>query len=86
MLPDKLVMAGITVLIFVTDYNILAPLDKKKSKKFWVQNKLRSKNAAQGRIMQALYATPAWACCFYVFTYFTLFLSGGVWNFLMHDV
>ena len=43
MLPDKLVMAGIFVLIFVTDYNILAPLDKKKSKKFWVQNKLRSK-------------------------------------------
>ena len=34
MLPDKLVMAGIFVLIFVTDYNILAPLDKKKSKNF----------------------------------------------------
>ena len=43
MLPDKLVMAGIFVLIFVTDYNILAPLDKKKSKKFWVHKKLRSK-------------------------------------------
>ena len=23
--------------------------------------------------MQALYATPAWACCFYVFMFFTLF-------------
>ena len=33
MLPDKLVMAGIFVLIFVTDYNILAPLDKKKVQK-----------------------------------------------------
>ena len=30
--------------------------------------------APKGGIMQALYATPAWACCFYVFTYFTLFL------------
>ena len=25
--------------------------------------------------MQALYATPAWACCFYVFTFYTSFLS-----------
>ena len=27
------------------------------------------KNAAQGGIMQALYATPAWACYFYVFNF-----------------
>ena len=32
------------------------------------------KNAAQGGIMQALYVTPAWACCFYVFTFLPLFL------------
>ena len=51
MLPDKLVMAGIFVLIFVTDYNILAPLDKKKSKKFWVQNKLRSKKNLVWKIL-----------------------------------
>ena len=25
--------------------------------------------------MQALYATPAWACCFYVITFYTSFLS-----------
>ena len=31
--------------------------------------------------MQALYATPAWACCFYVFMFFTLFLWEGWWIF-----
>ena len=35
----------------------------------------------KGGIMQALYATPAWACCFYVFMFFTLFLWEGWWIF-----
>ena len=41
----------------------------------------------KGGIMQALYATPAWACCFYVFTFLHYFFEGGCWFFscTMHE-
>ena len=35
--------------------------------------------------MQALYATPAWACCFYVFYLLNYFFEGGDEFFYMHD-
>ena len=51
-----------------------------------LKTKTKNKKCRKGGIMQALYATPAWAYCFYVFLFFTLFLWGGVLNlFLMHD-
>ena len=41
----------------------------------------------KGGIMQALYVTPAWACCFYVLLFLHYFFEGGCWIFLclMHD-
>ena len=43
---------------------------------------LLKKKCRKGGIMQALYATPAWACCFYVFFY--IISLRGVMNFFFH--
>ena len=59
-------------------------LDQMLLETFWGHMSIfgpKSQKCRKGGIMQALYATPAWACCFYVFMFFTLFLWEGWWIF-----
>ena len=67
----------IFVCLFVTDCNTSA-----RAKNWGLKDFLTMlKKCRKGGIMQALYATSAWACCFYVFMFFTLFLWEGWWIF-----
>ena len=47
-----------------------------------LKHRSRVKKCRKGGIMQELYATPACACCFYVFNLFTLFFEGGEFLFI----